>query len=141
MNTQEMMSHFGVVLIAAGLCVASTSAFGGDFSNPTPYSLDANRALSSASESARMQSAESGSVLFYTLGDYYERYQSGTNWNNAVLSGNTIILNGDNNSVTLTTDGSTITQTSDGTCQNTSNTLLTDGSTADATTINCDTSQ
>lgn len=121
-----------LVLLAANLASA------GDFSSPTPYSGSAGRGMMEAREALRLSAGSSGGGLMsYMLGDYYERYQYAANWNNAVLSGNTIILNGDNNSVTLTTDGSTVTQTAEGTCQGTSNTFLNDGGTASAAAGTC----
>lgn len=118
---------------AALLLLAGTAAPAGDFSDPRPYDGKAARALRASIESSRQSGGGAiAGTMYYTLGDHYERYQSATNWNNAVLSGNTIILNGDNNSVTLTTDGSTVTQSTTGSCQNTSNTFLNSGGTAGA---------
>lgn len=117
-------------LSALVVCAAAASA-AGDFANPAPLNLDSSRARLQSSESQRLATEASGAGdMFYTLGDYFERYQSGTNWNNAVQSGNTIILNGDNNSVTLSTDGSTFNQTSQGNCQTSTNTFLNAGGTA-----------
>jgi len=125
--------------VVAGLGgLTGLAARAGDFSNPVPYNADAGRSQMDAAERMRLAYGTGGPGS-YILGDYYKRYQNGANWNNAVLSGNTIILNGDNNNVTLTTDGSTVTQSSNGTCQSTSNTFLNDGGTTAGTSVNCDT--
>lgn len=113
------------------MLLLGSPSLGGDFSNPTPFALTAESNIRAALENARI-SMGSGMTSYYQLGDYDERYQANTNWNNAVLSGNTIILNGDNNVVTLSTDGATIDQTSTDTCQSGS-AQMTAGS-ADATT-------
>lgn len=128
-------------VFAFGMLLTGVAAQAGDFSNPRPYSGAGDRASQAALENAR-RNAGSGSVMGnYILGDYFERYQSATNWNNAVLSGNTIILNGDNNNVSLTTDGSTVTQNSSDICQNTNNTFLNDGGAADTASGICGTSE
>lgn len=123
--------------VLVGATLIGIPAFAGDFSNPVPYSVDAQRASRISNENMRLFGGSGSAPIAY--GDYYERYQSGTNWNNAVMSGNTIILNGDNNSVVLTLGDSVITQTSDGTCLSTTNTFLNNGGTAEMITINCGT--
>lgn len=112
-------------------CVASTAltfsaslVAAGDFGNPTPFSLSTDAALRAALENSRISLSAALGSSYYQLGDYYERYQANTNWNNAVLSGNTIILNGDNNVVTLSTDGATIEQSSTDTCQSGSGEMI-----------------
>lgn len=124
------------VIVLLSAATFTMPSFAGDFSNPVPYSVETQRASRIANEHMRLFGGSSGSgPLAY--GDYYERYQSGTNWNNAVQSGNTIILNGDNNSVVLTLGDATITQTSNNACLSTSNTFLNDGGTAETQTVNC----
>lgn len=131
------IKNFAIRGLCAAACVLSAGvALAGDFSAPRPYSANDQRATHMTLEAMR-RGGGAGGMGPYVLGDYFERYQSATNWNNAVLSGNTIILNGDNNSVTLTTDGSTVTQNSDGTCQSSSNNFLNNGGTATPTSTTC----
>ncbi len=134
MNVRMLLS------VLVGATVFGIPSFAGDFSNPVPYSADAQRASRISNENMRLFGGM-GSSVPVAYGDYYERYQSGANWNNAVMSGNTIILNGDNSSIILTTDGSTINQTSNNTCLNTTNTFLNDGGTTEMQTIDCGTTE
>ncbi len=134
MNVRTLLS------VLVGATVFGIPSFAGDFSNPVPYSTDSQRAARMSNENMRLYGGMAGGTPV-AYGDYYERYQSGANWNNAVMSGNTIILNGDNNSVVLTLGDSTITQTSNNACLTTSNTFLNDGGTAQMHTIDCGTVQ
>lgn len=122
MNKTHLHTLFRSIAVGLALSTLSSVSVAGDFSNPTPISTDSLRQMVRSSETTRV-SAGSGSLpTYYTLGDYYERYQSGTASANSVLSGNTIILNGDNNTVTMTMDNVDMTQSADGACVSTTNT-------------------
>lgn len=129
-------SVFAPALIAAVMTASSSLA--GDFSNPEPFSLSIDSAMRAALENSRLSlNSQLGVSPYYQLGDYYERYQANTNWNNAVLSGNTIILNGDNNTVTLSMDDATLEQTSTDTCQSGSGEIVEGTDSTVSTSVDC----
>lgn len=127
-------SGFAPAVIATVMAASSSAA--GDFSNPTPFTLSIDSAMRAALESSRL-SLSAGMSSYYQLGDYYERYQANTNWNNAVLSGNTIILNGDNNTVTLSMDDATVEQSSTDTCQSGSGEMIEGTDSTASTSVDC----
>lgn len=129
-------SVFAPALIAT--VMAASSSLAGDFSNPAPFSLSVDSAMRAALENSRLSlNSQVGMSPYYQLGDYYERYQANTNWNNAVLSGNTIILNGDNNTVTLSMDDATLEQNSTDTCQSGSGEIVEGTDSTASTSVDC----
>jgi hypothetical protein len=108
----------------------SSGALAGGFENPQPFELSSDSVQRAALENSRLNLNKNLEAPYYQLGDYYERYQANTNWNNAVMSGNTIILNGDNNTVNLSMDGAELEQQSSSTCQSGSGVIV-EGAAAD----------
>ena len=132
-------SVFAPALIAT--VMAGSSCLAGDFSNPAPFTLSADSGMRAALENTRLNlNARLGTSMssYYQLGDYYERYQATENWMNPSLSGNTIILNGDNNTVTFSVaDDATVTQTATDVCLSGSGTIVEGTESTTTTDVDC----
>ncbi|WP_217809454.1 hypothetical protein [Maritimibacter sp. HL-12] len=122
-----MCSKTTPVALGAMLAVfAPQVGTAGDFTNPIPYGHGTSDAVASAT---RMELERSRQNLINQQSmEYYVTTQDSANWVNAFMSGNTIILNGDNNVVTLSADNATSEQVSENNCLNSSNTTVLNGS-------------
>ena len=144
-------TKYHILMMVLGLwtlnIVSTSPATAGDFSNPSPISLSTDRAYRTAIENSRLSlntrlvAPQQVSNLnpYYQLGEYYERYQANSNWINPVLSGNTIILNGDNNQVVLSMDGATVEQNATDVCQTGTAEILEENNLpSSASSVNCE---
>ena len=115
----------------------SSGALAGGFANPQPFKLSSDSGQRAALENSRLSLNKNLETPYYQLGDYYERYQANTNWNNAVMSGNTIILNGDSNTVNLSMDGADLEQQSSSTCQSGSGVIVEGTAVDESYSVDC----